>query len=80
MTYRAPAIMAVLICVACSSAAFARPWTYEGQYPLPPGLDNRIAAPECGFAATESWGPNGFQYCDSRNMYPRPRINRYDRR
>jgi hypothetical protein len=80
MTYRIPAIMAVLICVACSSTAFAKPWTYEGQYPLPPSLDNRTAAPECGFAATESWGPNGFQYCDSKNVYPRPEVNRYYRR
>jgi hypothetical protein len=82
MTYRLPTIMAALICVAFSSAAFARPynWTYQGQYPLPPSLDDRTAAPECGFAAIESWGPNGFQYCDSKNMYPRPPVDRSYRR
>jgi hypothetical protein len=28
-----------------------------------------MALPECGFAATESFGPNGFQLCDGRNIY-----------
>jgi hypothetical protein len=31
-----------------------------------------MALPACGFAATERWGPNGCQLCDSRNMYPNP--------
>ena len=51
-----------------SSLAFAQSLD-GGQYPAPPALANRMALPECGFAATESWGPNGFQYCDSRNVY-----------
>ena len=51
---------------------------YQGQYPLQPSLSDRTAQPECGFAATEDWGPNGFQWCDSKSMNPRPRIYRSD--
>jgi hypothetical protein len=81
MRHRIPTVATALICVVCSSSAFARPynWSYQGQYPLPPSLSDRTAAPECGFAATESWGANGFQYCDSKNMYPAP-VDRPDRR
>jgi hypothetical protein len=46
----------------------AREWPYQGQYPLQPSLSHRTAQPECGFAAIEDWGPNGFQWCDSKNM------------
>ena len=46
-------------------------WSYQGQYPLHPGLSDRTAQPECGFAATEDWGPNGFQWCDSKSMNPK---------
>ena len=24
---------------------------------------------DCGFAATESWGANGYQLCDGRNVH-----------
>jgi len=74
MSYRLPVVTAALMCVVCSSAAFANPhdWSYQGQYPAPPSVSDRAALPECGFAATESWGPNGFQQCDPKNMYPRP--------
>jgi hypothetical protein len=41
---------------------------HGGQYPAPPSVAAQSALPECGFAATESWGPNGFQYCDARNV------------
>ena len=40
----------------------------SGQVPAPRDLAARSALPACGFAAVESFGPNGFQYCDSRNM------------
>jgi hypothetical protein len=40
----------------------------DGQRPAPPSIAARSALPECGFAAIESWGPNGFQYCDPRNV------------
>jgi hypothetical protein len=43
-----------------------------GQQPVPPAVAARMALPQCGFAATEPWGPNGCQLCDSRNMYPNP--------
>jgi hypothetical protein len=56
----------------------ARNWSYQGQYPLQPSLSDRTAQPECGFAATEDWGPNGFQWCDPKSMNPRPRIYRSD--
>ena len=41
----------------------------QGQYPAPAEIAARSALPLCGFAATESWGPNGFQYCDARNVH-----------
>ena len=41
-----------------------------GQYPAPPSIAARSALPACGFAAIESWGPNGFQYCDARGVQP----------
>ena len=51
---------------------------HQGQYPLQSGLGDRTAQPQCGFAATEDWGPNGFQWCDFKNMYPQPRTYRSD--
>jgi hypothetical protein len=27
------------------------------------------ALPDCGFAATERWDGNDFQYCDPRNVH-----------
>jgi hypothetical protein len=62
-------LLAASLLVPAGSSAFAR-FLYEGQYPAPPALANRMALPECGFAATERWGPNGFQYCDPKNIYP----------
>jgi hypothetical protein len=56
----------------------ARDWSYPGQYPMQPSLSNRTAQPECGFAATQDWGPNGFQWCDSKSMNPSPWIYRSD--
>jgi hypothetical protein len=41
-----------------------------GQYPAPFALAAQSALPACGFAAVESWGPNGFQYCDARHERP----------
>ncbi len=43
-----------------------------GQQPVPPEVAEQMALPLCGFAATNRWGPNGCQLCDSRNMYPNP--------
>jgi hypothetical protein len=39
------------------------------RYAAPPSIAARSALPACGFAAIESWGPNGFQYCDPRNVH-----------
>ncbi len=71
------ALFVVRAAVACGiscSPAYAAPyhWPYQGQAPLPPSLSGQTAQPECGFAATESWGPNGFQWCDPKNIYPSP--------
>ena len=41
-----------------------------GQYAAPPSIAAHSALPTCGFAAIESWGPNGFQYCDARGVRP----------
>ncbi|CCE06508.1 exported hypothetical protein [Bradyrhizobium sp. STM 3843] len=43
-----------------------------GQQPVPPSVAAQMALPLCGIAATQPWGPNGCQLCDSRNMYPNP--------
>src|ERR1700692_4835062 len=43
-----------------------------GQQPVPPAVAAQMALPSCGFAATERWGPNGCQLCDSRNMHLNP--------
>jgi len=72
MSYRAFSIGAALMLVLASAPVSARShvWSYPGQYPLPRSLSNQTAAPECGFAAIESYGPNGFQFCDPKNIYP----------
>jgi hypothetical protein len=49
-------------------AALPNPAPGLGQYPAPFALAAQSALPACGFAAVESWGPNGFQYCDPRNQ------------
>ena len=53
----------------------------QGQRTVPPSIANQLALPDCGFAATESWGPNGFQYCDPRNIEQdsQGRIDQYRR-
>jgi hypothetical protein len=82
MKFRLFIVATALMYVVCSSAGFAGRygWWYQGQYRAPQSLSNRTALPECGFAATQNFGPNGFQWCDSKNMYPRPRSGRSDRR
>jgi hypothetical protein len=42
---------------------------HDGQQPAPPSIAAQRALPACGFAAIESWGPNGNQYCDPRNVH-----------
>ena len=41
-----------------------------GQMPARPDVASRSALPECGFAATKRWGPNGCQLCDPKNVHP----------
>jgi hypothetical protein len=55
-----------------ASLVVARPMPGPGlgQYPAPAALAGQSALPACGFAAVESWGQNGFQYCDTRNQWP----------
>ena len=68
MRYAAFALV-TLLTVLGSKDSFA---AYRGgQQAAPPGVAARMALPDCGFAATESWGPNGFQLCDARNVYGR---------
>jgi hypothetical protein len=43
-----------------------------GQMPVSPAMAERMALPDCGFTATEWWGPNGYQLCDPQNEYPNP--------
>src|SRR6266702_2707740 len=75
-------LLAVRVAVACGigcSPAYAATyqWPYDGKAPLPPSLSDQTAQPECGFAATASWGPNGFQWCDPKNVYPSPDFSHY---
>jgi hypothetical protein len=67
--------MAFAAALLCAVSVPAPAQSYQGgQYPAPASLAAQLALPACGFAATESWGPNGAQYCDPRNIqgsYPR---------
>jgi hypothetical protein len=60
-----------LLTLSGSDASYAY-FCQGGQQPVPPAVAARMALPACGFAATERWGPNGCQLCDSSNMYPNP--------
>jgi hypothetical protein len=53
----------------------------QGQRAAPPSIASQLVLPDCGFAATESWGPNGFQYCDPKNIEQdsQGRIHQYER-
>jgi len=70
MKYKAALIGMVLIASSGNLAFAAR--VHDGQYPATPERARAYALPDCGFAAVEPWGSNGFQYCDSDNEYPRP--------
>jgi len=61
-------LLAAAVLGVVTAPAFARSF-HGGQYPAPPFVAAESALPECGFAATESWGSNGFQYCDPRNIH-----------
>jgi hypothetical protein len=59
----------IVVSIAAASGTVARSaFAHDGQYPVPPATASRAALPACGFAATQSWGQNGFQYCDARNV------------
>lgn len=60
--------MATLLTIFGSNASFAA-YNQDGQQAAPPALAAQMALPECGFAATESWGGNGYQLCDARNVH-----------
>ena len=64
-------LLASLLTLSGSGPSYAY-YCEGGQQPVPPAVAARMALPACGFAATERWGPNGCQLCDSRNMYPNP--------
>ena len=66
-----PLLLQALLIISATHPAFAS-YCEGGQQPAPPALAERMALPLCGFAATEAWGPNGCQLCDTRNMYPNP--------
>jgi hypothetical protein len=64
-------VLASLLTLSGSGPSYAY-YCEGGQQPVPPAVAARMALPACGFAATERWGPNGCQLCDSRNMHPNP--------
>jgi hypothetical protein len=61
-------LIGLVLSASAGEVAFAAP-VPDGQYPASPSRASGSALPECGFAAIESWGPNGFQYCDPKNIY-----------
>ena len=78
MKYAAFAL-ATLFTAIGGQASFAASYQ-SGQQPAPPSLAAQSALPQCGFAATESYGPNGFQLCDGRNIYGGNTVKRPFRR
>jgi len=62
-------LLASIAVVALATPAFA----IKVNPNLSPTLSYQTAQPECGFAATEDFGPNGYQLCDPKNVSPRPR-------
>ena len=74
MRYGAFALV-TLLTILGSKANFAA-YCQGGQQPAPPALAAQMALPECGFAATETFGPNGCQLCDARNMHTSAPVNR----
>ena len=70
MKYRVLMIGLLLDLLASSTASAY--YCAGGQQPVPPAIAQRMALPLCGIGATQPWGPNGCQLCDTRNMYPSP--------
>lgn len=64
-------LLGTLAVVSGGNSAFAY-YCEGGQQPAPPAIAERMALPLCGTAATQPWGPNGCQLCDTRQMYPNP--------
>jgi hypothetical protein len=64
-------LLGMFLIASTGTAALADPFCAGGQQPAPPALVEQLALPLCGFAATESWAPNGCQFCDPRNEYPK---------
>jgi hypothetical protein len=64
-------VLTLLFTLSASGPSYAA-YCEGGQLPVPPAVARQMALPECGFAATKRWGPNGCQLCDPRNVHPRP--------
>ena len=64
-------LLGTLAVVSGGNSAFAY-YCEGGQQPAPPAIAERMALPLCGTAATQPWGPNGCQLCDTLQMYPNP--------
>ena len=77
MRYAAFAL-AIMLTVLGGKTSFAA-YCQGGQQPASPALAAQMALPLCGFAAAETWGPNGCQLCDARNIYGNAPISRRSR-
>jgi hypothetical protein len=75
MRMKSAFLMATVLALTSGSLS-ADPWM--GQAPEEPYVAYLQALPDCGLAATEDWGRNGFQRCDPSNA--RPRANRFEPR
>jgi hypothetical protein len=64
-------LVVTLLTAPGGNSAFAY-YCEGGQQPVPPAIAERMSLPLCGAAATQPWGPNGCQLCDTRNIYPNP--------
>jgi len=60
-----------LLLASIAIVAFATPAFAIKVNPKLPTLNEQTAQPECGFAATQDFGPNGYQACDPKSMYPK---------
>jgi hypothetical protein len=62
-------LLATILIASIGNAALAQSCA-GGQKPAPAAMAEKLALALCGFAATESWGPNGCQWCDARDTHP----------
>jgi hypothetical protein len=64
-----PLLAGTFLIASTDNAAFPQSCVGD-QQPAPFDTVEQMTLPLCDFAATQSWGSKGCQWCDARNMYP----------